>query len=129
MKEHTSKFSFYVVCFQNKKSWIFQILLWFIVFNLKNEKKKKLNFKSTLRLYGQLLESLYLVLFVVKQLLFYHFLLIFFFWEGGVGWVEWGWGLRMKIYMIHKLVKNKNKNSEINNVQNKLQQVYSIWNH
>lgn len=131
MKEHTSKFSFYVVCFQNKKSWIFQILLWFIVFNLEKEKKKKLNFKSTLRLYGQL--------FVVKQLLFYHFLLIIFFlgggcWLGGVGlggggWVEWGWGLRMKIYMIHKLVKNKNKNSEINNVQNKLQQVYSIWNH
>lgn len=90
MKEHTSKFSFYVVCFQNKKSWIFQILLWFIVFNLENEKKKKLNFKSTLRLYGQLLESLYLVLFVVKQLLFYHFLLIIFLggggcWLGGVG--------------------------------------------
>lgn len=60
---------------------------------MEKEKKKKLNFKSTLRLYGQLLESLYLVLFVVKQLLFYHFLLIIFFWEGGVGWVEWGWGV------------------------------------
>lgn len=45
-----------------------------------------------------------------------------------VGW-SGGGGLRMKIYMIHKLVKNKNKNSEINNVQNKWQQVYSIWNH
>lgn len=60
---------------------------------MEKEKKKKLNFKSTLRLYGQLLESLYLVLFVVKQLLFYHYLLIILFWEGGVGWVEWGWGV------------------------------------
>lgn len=32
-------------------------------------------------------------LFVVKQLLFYHYLLIILFWEGGVGWVEWGWGV------------------------------------
>lgn len=87
----------------------------------KKKRKKKLNFKSTLRLYGPL--------FVVKQLLFYHYLLIILFWEGVlVGWSGSG-GLRMKIYMIHKLVKNKNKNSEINNVQNKWQQVYSIWNH
>lgn len=50
---------------------------------LGKRKEKKLNFKSTLRLYGQL--------FVVKQLLFYHYLLIILFWEGGVGWVEWGW--------------------------------------
>lgn len=30
---------------------------------------------------------------MVKQLLFYHYLLIILFWEGGVGWVEWGWGV------------------------------------